>query len=61
MLVDDESAEQGIREASQLMEHLGIQPEQLVEGAYLDLIQAGERAPVPVLTPAPDMGSDPVS
>src|SRR6185295_8640649 len=37
-LVDDEPAEQGIREAGQLMEQLGIQPGQLVEGAYLDLI-----------------------
>jgi len=38
MLVDDESPEQGIREASELMEQLGIQAGQLVEGAYLDLI-----------------------
>ena len=40
MLVDDEPAEQGIREASDLMAHLGIQPGQLVEGAYLDLMGA---------------------
>ena len=40
MLVDDESPEQGIREASQLMDQLGIQPEQLIEGAYLDLMLA---------------------
>jgi len=39
-LVDDESPEQGIREASELMEKLGIQPEQLIEGAYLDLLLA---------------------
>jgi adenylate cyclase class IV len=38
VLVDDESAEQGIREASELMDQLGIQPEQLVEGAYIDLL-----------------------
>jgi predicted adenylyl cyclase CyaB len=38
MLVDDESAEAGIREASQLMDRLGIQPAQLIEGAYLDLM-----------------------
>jgi predicted adenylyl cyclase CyaB len=37
-LVDDESPEQGIREAGELMEKLGIQPEQLIEGAYLDLM-----------------------
>jgi predicted adenylyl cyclase CyaB len=40
-LVDDESAEQGIREASDLMDQLGIQPEQLIEGAYLDLLRNG--------------------
>lgn len=38
VLVDDELPEQGIREASDLMDQLGIKPEQLVEGAYLDLI-----------------------
>src|SRR3954462_4579477 len=37
-LLDDESAEQGIREAGDLMGQLGIQPEQLIEGAYLDLL-----------------------
>jgi predicted adenylyl cyclase CyaB len=40
VLVDDESADEGIREASDLMERLGIQPEQLIEGAYLDLMLA---------------------
>src|SRR3954469_14387837 len=38
VLVDDESAEQGIREASELMDQLGIQPEQLIEGACIDLL-----------------------
>jgi predicted adenylyl cyclase CyaB len=38
MLVDDEPAEQGVREAGELMERLGIQPGQLIEGAYLDLL-----------------------
>ena len=42
MLVDDESPEQGIREASELMEKLGVQPEQLIEGAYIDLLLAAE-------------------
>src|SRR4029078_6814534 len=32
MLVDDESPEQGIREAGELMETLGVRPEQLIEG-----------------------------
>jgi predicted adenylyl cyclase CyaB len=40
MLVDDEPAEQGVREAGELMERLGIQPGQLIEGAYLDLLLA---------------------
>ena len=44
MLVGDESAEQGIREASELMDQLGIQPEQLIEGAYLDLMLAQQQA-----------------
>src|SRR3954468_23920419 len=40
MLVGDEPAEQGIREAGELMDQLGIQPAQLIEGAYLDLMLA---------------------
>ena len=41
MLVDDEPSEQGIREASELMDQLGVKPEQLVEGAYIDLMLSG--------------------
>jgi predicted adenylyl cyclase CyaB len=40
MLVDDEPADAGIREAGELMDRLGIHPSQLVEGAYLDLMLA---------------------
>jgi adenylate cyclase class IV len=40
MLVDDEPAEQGVREAGGLMDRLGIQSGQLIEGAYLDLLLA---------------------
>jgi predicted adenylyl cyclase CyaB len=40
VLVDDEPPEQGIREAGDLMDKLGIQPEQLIDGAYLDLMLA---------------------
>jgi predicted adenylyl cyclase CyaB len=47
MLVDDESPEQGIREASELMDRLGIQPAQLIEGAYLDLLLKMDPAPAP--------------
>ena len=37
VLADDEPSEAGVREAHSLMEKLGIQPSQLIEGAYLDL------------------------
>jgi adenylate cyclase class IV len=40
MLVDDEPAERGVREAGDLMDRLGIHPGQLIEGAYLDLLLA---------------------
>jgi predicted adenylyl cyclase CyaB len=40
VLADDEPTDQGVREARELMDRLGIQPSQLVEGAYLDLILA---------------------
>jgi len=40
VLVDDEPPEQGIREAGDLMDKLGVQPEQLIDGAYLDLMLA---------------------
>jgi predicted adenylyl cyclase CyaB len=38
MLEDGESTEVGIREAGELMDRLGIQPAQLIDGAYLDLM-----------------------
>lgn len=37
VLADDEPSETGVREAHSLMEKLGIQPSQLIEGAYVDL------------------------
>jgi predicted adenylyl cyclase CyaB len=40
VLVDDEPPQTGILEAGGLMDRLGIQPEQLIEGAYLDLMLA---------------------
>jgi adenylate cyclase class IV len=40
MLVGDEPAETGVREAHELMDQLGVQPDQLIEGAYLDLMLA---------------------
>jgi adenylate cyclase len=51
MLVDDESADQGVREARELMDRLGIQAGQLIEGAYLDLmLEAGGEDPHGVRT-----------
>jgi predicted adenylyl cyclase CyaB len=40
VLGDEEAIEHGVREAGELMDQLGIQPEQLIEGAYLDLMLA---------------------
>ena len=40
MLVDDEPADAGVREAGELMDRLGVHAEQLIEGAYLDLMLA---------------------
>jgi predicted adenylyl cyclase CyaB len=38
VLADDEPSEAGVREAHALMAQLGVQPSQLVEGAYVDLL-----------------------
>ena len=38
VLADDEPNDAGLREARELMGRLGIQPGQLIEGAYLDLM-----------------------
>jgi predicted adenylyl cyclase CyaB len=38
VLSDGESAELGIREAHELMAKLGVDPSQLVDGAYVDLL-----------------------
>ena|SRR5690349_11445923 len=38
VLNDGESAEAGIREAHELMAKLGVEPSQLIEGAYVDLL-----------------------
>lgn len=43
VLADDEPAETGMAEARRLMARLGIAPEQLVEGAYVDLLRAADR------------------
>jgi predicted adenylyl cyclase CyaB len=39
VLREDESADDGIAEAHQLMKHLGVSPDQLIEGAYLDMLK----------------------
>ena len=38
VLNDNEPAEHGVREAHELMTKLGVEPSQLVEGAYVDLL-----------------------
>ena len=38
VLADGESADAGVREAERLMSRLGVEPSQLVEGAYVDLL-----------------------
>jgi adenylate cyclase class IV len=37
-LAEDEPAEFGVREAEKIMQKLGVEPAQLVEGAYVDLL-----------------------
>lgn len=41
VLADDEDEAAGLAEARRLMEQLGIGADQLIEGAYLDLLGAG--------------------
>jgi adenylate cyclase class IV len=38
VLADAEPTEAGVREAYELMHKLGIEPSQLIEGAYVDLL-----------------------
>lgn len=38
VLEEDEPSEAGVREAHELMARLGVEPSQLVEGAYVDLL-----------------------
>jgi adenylate cyclase len=40
VLADGEPAEAGEREARELMAELGVEPERLVEGAYVDLLSS---------------------
>jgi len=47
VLADSETAATGISEANDLLRKLGIQPSQLLEGAYIDLLAALAPAPVP--------------
>lgn len=39
VLRDDESPELGVAESHQIMFKLGLSPDQLIENAYLDMIQ----------------------
>jgi len=38
VLADDDAADEGVREAHALMARLGVDPSQLVQGAYLDAL-----------------------
>ena len=38
VLEDEEPLETGIQEAHDIMARLGVEPSQLIEGAYLDLL-----------------------
>ena len=38
VLREDESTEAGVREAEELMQRLGVQPSQLIDRAYVDLL-----------------------
>jgi adenylate cyclase len=44
VLADSQSVADGQAQARQLLEHLGIEPEALIEGAYLDLLTAKDTA-----------------
>jgi predicted adenylyl cyclase CyaB len=39
VLSDGERSENGVREAQRVMEALGVEPSQLIEGAYVDLLE----------------------
>ena len=43
VLADSEPAEAGVREAHDLMARLGVGPSQLIEGAYVDLLDGNGR------------------
>ncbi|AKS41849.1 Putative adenylyl cyclase CyaB [Wenzhouxiangella marina] len=43
VLAPGESEAEGVREADELMQALGIEPADLIEGAYLDLLLTSER------------------
>jgi predicted adenylyl cyclase CyaB len=40
VLREDEAADSGVREAEELMQRLGVQPSQLIDRAYVDLLAA---------------------
>jgi predicted adenylyl cyclase CyaB len=46
VLADGEPSEGGVREARELMDKLGVQPAQLIEGAYVDLLAQQDVQPL---------------
>ncbi|ACM20401.1 adenylate cyclase, class IV [Geotalea daltonii FRC-32] len=45
VLEEGEPAEKGVREAHELMAKLGVEPSQLIEDAYVDLLSGGRKLP----------------
>jgi predicted adenylyl cyclase CyaB len=45
VLEDNEASEVGVREAHELMARLGVEPSQLVDGAYVDLLANNTSGP----------------
>lgn len=45
VLNEGEPAEKGVREAHELMAKLGVEPSQLIEDAYVDLLSRGRKLP----------------
>ena len=41
VLADNESTESGVKVANELLRKLGIPPDHLIEGAYVDLLDKG--------------------
>lgn len=59
VLTEEQAAEDGERVARQLMKELGIEEEDLISGAYLDLLLAKGEPGSPGLAGVPVPGAEP--